>query len=162
MKTFEILTALSNANIDYVLVGGVAVGLHGYIRATMDVDIVMAMNDENLEKFISVAQKLGLKPVLPIDINELKQADKIQDWIQNRHMLAFGLRSSDSINNIIDVMVQTPVSFESLKSACITRFIASTPIQVASIDHLIEMKTDTGRSKDALDIIELKKLRYEF
>ncbi len=161
MKTYDILAALFNADVDYVLVGGVAVGLHGYIRATMDVDIVMAMNDENLEKFIHLAHMLGLKPVLPIDINELKQADKIRDWIQNRHMLAFGLRATDSINNIIDVMVQTPVSFDSLKNSAITRFIASTPVKVASIDHLIEMKKDTGRSKDTLDIIELKKLRLE-
>ena len=44
MKTVELLQALSDANVQYVLVGGLAVQLHGFMRATFDIDLVLAMD----------------------------------------------------------------------------------------------------------------------
>lgn len=46
MGMFDLIKTLSDAEVDYVVVGGLAVVLHGYQRATMDVDVVLAM-DEN-------------------------------------------------------------------------------------------------------------------
>jgi hypothetical protein len=45
---YKLLATLSSGKIDYVLVGGLAVTLRGYQRLTMDVDVVLALNDENL------------------------------------------------------------------------------------------------------------------
>ncbi len=45
MSMYDLLATLSEAKIDYVLIGGLAVTLHGYQRVTMDVDVVLAMND---------------------------------------------------------------------------------------------------------------------
>ena len=47
MKIAELLKSLSEARVGYVLVGGLADQLHGYLRFTFDIDFVLAMNDEN-------------------------------------------------------------------------------------------------------------------
>ncbi len=60
MNIVELLQSLTVAQVDYVLVGGLAVQLHGYQRATFDVDLVLAMNDANLVRFIEVAQRYQL------------------------------------------------------------------------------------------------------
>ena len=43
MKTAELIECLSDERIEYVLVGGLAVQLHGFLRATFDIDLVLAM-----------------------------------------------------------------------------------------------------------------------
>ena len=65
MQFSEVLAGLQCADIDYVLVGGLAVFLNGVSRVTMDIDLAIAMNDENLSKFIDFAVGLGLKPRIP-------------------------------------------------------------------------------------------------
>ena len=45
MKIAELLQSLSDEQIEYVLVGGLAVQLHGFLRATFDIDLALAMND---------------------------------------------------------------------------------------------------------------------
>ena len=55
MSMFNLLAALSDAKVDYVLVGGLAVSLHGFQRVTMDVDVVLARDDANLSRFIACA-----------------------------------------------------------------------------------------------------------
>lgn len=60
MKIAELLRSLSEGQVQYVLVGGLAVQLHGYMRSTFDIDLVLAMNDENLVRFIGVAKQYGL------------------------------------------------------------------------------------------------------
>ena len=72
MSMYNLLATLSGAEIDYVLIGGLAVTLHGYQRVTMDVDVVLAMNDANLSKFVDCAKSANLKPVLPIPIDALR------------------------------------------------------------------------------------------
>ena len=61
MKIADLLETLSEARVDYVLVGGLAVQLHGYMRSTFDIDLVLAMNDENLCRFIEVAKDAGIR-----------------------------------------------------------------------------------------------------
>lgn len=48
MSMFRLIKTLSDAGVDYVLVGGLAVTLHGYQRVTMNVDVVLAMEADNL------------------------------------------------------------------------------------------------------------------
>ena len=161
MSMYKLLAALSGAKIDYVLVGGLAVTLHGYQRLTMDVDVVLALNDENLAKFVDCAKSAKLKPVLPIPIDSLRDAALVDLWYREKGMLAFGLRGPDMMATVIDVLVRPVISFEELKRNAVTKRIGPLSIPVASIDDLITLKTGTGRSKDALDIEELRRIKLQ-
>lgn len=74
-------------------------------------------------------------------------------------MLSFALRGPDLTSSVIDVLVKTDIGFESLKRDAVLIPVGKLTVPIASIDHLIVMKTGTGRTKDAIDIDELLKLK---
>jgi len=80
MKIAELLQSLSDGQVQYVLVGGLAVQLHGFLRSTFDIDLVLAMNDENLVRFIAVAKRYGLVPTIPVPIDSLRNTSQIDQW----------------------------------------------------------------------------------
>ncbi len=161
MSMYNLLATLSGAKIDYVLIGGLAVTLHGYQRVTMDVDVVLSMNDANLAKFVDCAKAANLKPVLPIPIDSLRDASLIDQWHREKGMLAFALREPDTMAAVIDVLVRPVVSFDELKRNAVVKRIGPLSIPVASIDDLIRLKTGTGRTKDVLDIEELGRIKRQ-
>ncbi len=71
MVMFDLIKLLAESDVDFVLVGGLAVALHGYPRMTMDVDVVLAMDDKNLRRFIDAAKAAGLQPTIPVPIEAL-------------------------------------------------------------------------------------------
>ena len=59
----------------------------------MDVDVVLALNDGNLDRFIDNARRENLRPVLPIQIDSLRDAKLVDQWHREKGMLAFALRA---------------------------------------------------------------------
>ncbi|MCX7156855.1 MAG: hypothetical protein NTW45_10500 [Rhodocyclales bacterium] len=158
---FDLIKGLTDAEVDFVLVGGLAVALHGYQRVTMDVDVVLAMEPDNLRRFVDNAKAAGLQPVIPVPIDSLANPDLIEQWYREKGMLAFALRGPDMMATVIDVLVRPVVSFADLKRDAVLVPVGTLTVPVASIEHLIAMKTGTGRGKDAIDIEELRKLQAQ-
>lgn len=156
---FDLLDLLSEAEIEFVVVGGLAVALHGYRRLTMDVDVVLAMTPENIQRFIDCARSANLSPVIPVPLDALAQPGQIEQWHREKGMLAFGLRPPGTMSTVIDVLVKTAVPYAEMRRDAVLVPIGNLTIPIASIDHLIAMKTGTGRSKDEIDIEELKKIQ---
>lgn len=159
MNMFNLISMLAEAEVEFVLVGGLAVALHGYQRVTMDVDVVLAMDASNLRKFLFAAKASGLRPTIPVDLDALANPELMEQWHREKGMLAFSLRGSDAMATVLDILVKPVVSFSDLRRDASMIEIGPIKIPVASIEHLIAMKTGTGRSKDLIDIEELKKLR---
>ncbi len=55
----EFLKLLISNNVKYLMIGGYAVGYHGYLRATVDMDIWIAIDEENVKKTILVIKEFG-------------------------------------------------------------------------------------------------------
>ncbi len=159
MGMFDLIRLLAESHTDYVLVGGLAVALHGYQRVTMDVDVVLAMDEANLDRFIAAASAAGLRPTVPVPIGSLRQPDLIDQWHREKGMLAFSLRGPEAMATVIDVLVRPKVPYADLRRDAVTVQVGPHRIPVASIDHLIEMKTGTGRGKDTIDIEALQKIK---
>src|SRR4030067_50543 len=85
----DLFSALARHKVDYLLIGGLAVSLHGVERATMDVDITVAMNPDNLAALIEAAKELKLSPVLPIPLESLRDLELLRQWHAERHLEAF-------------------------------------------------------------------------
>lgn len=159
MKTAELLQSLADAEVEYVLVGGLAVQLHGYMRATIDIDLVLAMNDANLEKFIGVAREHGLQPNIPVPIDALRNSEQIETWYREKGMLAFSLRETQAGGKVVDILVRPQLPFERLlRNAMVGQFFGR-KVMIASIGDLIEMKQFSNRPKDRLDIDALEKIQ---
>ncbi len=159
MKIVELLQSLADNQVQYVLVGGLAVQLHGFMRATFDVDLVLAMNDENLLRFINVAKRHALVPGIPVPIDSLRDAAQIDQWHREKGMLAFSLREQGAGGSVVDVLVRPPVSFERLCSNAVTGMLFGRSVAIASIEDLLVMKQFANRPKDQLDIAALEKIK---
>jgi hypothetical protein len=159
MKTVELLQTLSDKQVQYVLVGGLAVQLHGYLRSTFDVDLVLAMNDENLSRFISVAQEFGLVPVIPVPIESLRNTRLIDQWHREKGMLAFALREPHIGGSVVDVLVRSDVPYDRLATNAVKGDLFGRKVWIASIDDLLAMKRIANRPKDQLDIEALEKIK---
>ena len=159
MKTVDLLQALSTNVVDFVLVGGMAVQLHGYSRMTYDIDLVLSMTDANLTRFIDIAKQFGLVPVIPVPIDSLKNASLIDQWHREKGMLAFALREPAIAGSVIDVLVRPDVSYERLNTDAVEGQLFGCTVKIASIEHLLEMKRIANRPKDLLDIRALEKIK---
>lgn len=159
MKVTEFLSALSREQVRYVLVGGLAVQLHGYMRSTFDVDLVLAMNDENLDRFIGVAKQHYLAPSIPVPIDALRDAAQIERWYREKGMLAFSLREPQAGGGVVDVLVRPAVPFEQLLENAVEGKLFALPVWIGCIDDLLAMKRAAGRPKDLLDIDALEKIK---
>jgi hypothetical protein len=159
MKTVELLQSLSDEQVQYVLVGGLAVQLHGFLRSTFDIDLVLAMNDENLSRFIAVAQRYGLVPVIPVPMDTLRNASLIDQWHREKGMLAFALREPHVGGSAVDVLVRSDVPYDRLIANAVAGELFGRKVWIASIDDLLVMKRIANRPKDQLDITALEKIK---
>lgn len=158
MFYLDLFRALEARQVRYLLVGGIAMNLHGVPRMTMDVDIVLAMDEANLQAFLSAANDLGLQPVAPVKLNELLNPASRQVWVAEKHMTAFALRPQDPKGPTVDVLIEPPVDVtESLKHAE-TKVIEGVRVSLASIEDMIALKRSAGRAQDDADIEQLEKL----
>ena len=64
---------MNGKKIRYLVAGGVAVNLYGIERATGDIDLVVHLERNNLEKFVEVMKEFGFKPKVPVKLGGLNQ-----------------------------------------------------------------------------------------
>lgn len=78
MSMFGLLRMLAEAKVEFVLVGGLAVALHGYQRVTMGVDVVLAMEEENLRRLLFMVKASDLRPTIPVETESLAKPELIE------------------------------------------------------------------------------------
>jgi hypothetical protein len=156
MFYLDLFRTLQEERVNYVVVGGLAINLHGVERATMDVDLVLAMDDANLHRFLSAATRLKLKPSLPVPLEALCDARQLDTWVREKHLIAFSLHSTSPNLPTVDIIVRPAVPFEAMHRNRIEKDIGGVRFSLASIEDLIVLKTGTGRKQDASDIEALK------
>jgi hypothetical protein len=159
MFYLDLFRCLHEHRVRYLLVGGLAMNLHGVPRMTMDVDIVLALDSPNLDAFMMCARELGLKPQAPVPLESLKDPAQRKEWIETKHMIAFALNAPRSSGATVDVLIQHQLDIESAFAAAITRVIDGVPVSLCGIKDLIALKQDTGRQQDAADVEHLRRIQ---
>jgi precorrin-4 methylase len=154
----EVLREFQRQKVKYVLVGGIAVNLLGSLRSTADMDILVEMSDENLAKIVRILKKGGYRVKQPVDPMGIADSKTRQDWIENKHMKTFNFYKEDQLKEV-DIIIESPVTYEDAKKDVIRLKAGDIVIPVVSINNLVKMKKNTGRSIDRLDIEELRKIQ---
>jgi Nucleotidyl transferase AbiEii toxin, Type IV TA system len=148
-----LLGLLAHADIDFVVIGGVAVVVQANPRFTQDLDICYATNRANLERLgallVSLEAKLrGVDEDVPFapDARALR----------NTQMLTLTTREGN-----LDLLVDPPGSpgFAALRRRADVIELAGTSVRVASLEDLLAMKRAAGRPQDAIDIESLELAR---
>ncbi len=153
--------ALKTYNIDYLLVGGLAINLHGVPRMTMDVDLVIALNADNIAKLEACAKSLNLRPSVPVKLADLADASKRETLFKEKHLIALSLIGEKPETPTVDIVIHHPLDFKKAYKNKIERDISGTPVLLASIEDMITMKKAAGRAQDLADIVHLERFLHE-
>jgi hypothetical protein len=144
----RILRALAEHDVDYILIGGLAVQTHGHVRTTNDADLIPAPEPANLERLAAALRSLEARVLnpgeetTPIDAKMLPRATIWQ----------FVTRDGG-----IDVMHEVPGgrSFAELSKEALRVQLGDIEVPVVSLDDLIQMKLARGRPVDLADVASL-------
>src|SRR5688572_1675547 len=153
----EIAVALDNAGVRYLIAGGLAVNAHGYLRYTKDVDIVLQLVPDNIERAFTALKTLGYRPNVPVLSSQFADAKTRQSWITDKNMMVLQFWSDLHLETPIDVFVTEPFAFdEEYIAALIKSLHGSTNVRFVRIETLLKMKELAGRAQDLADMEQLK------
>ena len=153
----DILKEFQKEKVKYVLVGGIAVNLHGAFRTTADLDILVEMSDKNLRCVVQILKKKGYRVRQPVDPKGIAVRKTREDWIQNKHMKAFNFYRGNLKE--VDLIIISPVSYKAAKNQVVRIKVGKLALPVMSINQLIKMKKAAGRMIDEYDICQLKEIK---
>ena len=149
----RLITALNLFKVDYALVGGYAVALHGVVRGTVDIDLVIGLSESQYLQAEKAFLKLGLESRLPVDAQKVFQFRK--EYIENRNLVAWSFYNPRNPIEVVDVII----THDRFKMKTVSIKVPGGSYQVAAISELIQMKTQSGRAQDLADIEALVKIK---
>ena len=154
-----VFRALNDRGVRYLVAGGVAVVLHGHMRYTKDLDLVVDLAPQQARAAIEALSALGLVPSVPVDAMSFADAETRQAWIREKDMTVLSLHHPEDARLVVALFVEPPSNFEALWSASEELPLQTTTVKVVSLDDLISMKRAAGRPRDMLDVEELEQIK---
>jgi hypothetical protein len=137
----DFLKLLNEEKVEYLLVGGYAVGFHGYPRATKDMDIWVAVSPENAERLVRVFCRFGFSQKIFSPASFLNEKKVIEIGIEPFR---------------IDVIMSiSGVSFSECYAQKVEYLYEGIPINLIDLEHLKSNKRAAGRLRDLADVEEL-------
>ncbi len=155
----EIFRAFNKNRLKYLIVGGVAVNLHGYLRFTGDLDILLLLEPENLQKLDRIMKKLGYLERLPVSIMALKDKEVVERWLKEKNLQAFSFIPPKDNPLQIDIILEESLKFKNINKQKVLKKIGDIFVPVISIEQLIKMKQKAGRPQDLFDLENLLELK---
>ncbi len=148
----RICAALSRARLRYAIVGGHAVALHGAVRGTVDIDVVLAWNRKTVVAAEEVLNEIGLISRLPISATDV--FDFRKEFIENRNLVAWNFYNPDDLSEQVDLIITYDLKGKRTKRID----LAGMSVQILSLKDLIDMKRHSARPQDVEDVKALEKL----
>ena len=137
----EFLSLLHSHGVKYLLIGGYAVGYHGFPRATGDMDIWIALHPENAARVVDTLREFGF------DTPQLAPSLFLQD----DSMVRMG-----NVPLRIEILTHiSGVSFDECYASRVVDTLDGVEVSIISLPHLRANKQASGRYKDLMDLEEL-------
>jgi len=143
----KLLEKLADADVKFIVAGGLAVALNGFVRTTEDVDILIDSSSENVARLLQTLENFGeghARELSPADFSEVEGAVRIVE---------------DFPLDIFTVMQGKKYS-ELISRANPTKIGAAT-IHFLDAETLMELKKTSQREKDQIDIAALRRIQQE-
>jgi hypothetical protein len=153
----DLLLALTGAGVEFVVIGGVAVGVHGFVRATKDLDIVPDPAPANLARLADLLAKIDARQVGLGDFSADEFPHDPTDPAQLAEGANFRLETSHGPLDILQWVsgVEAEQVYPELARQALTVRFRGKDIRVCGIEHLRAMKHAAGREQDLADLREL-------
>ena len=149
----RVVAGLRQEGVQFAIAGGYAVALHGAVRATADVDLVVALSEENLVAAESALNRLGLRSRLPVKADEVFRFR--QEYIRNRNLIAWSFVNHANPLEIVDIILTEDLQAMKFDAIVIGRI----EFPVVSRADLIRMKEKSARPQDLEDVKALRSIR---
>ncbi|HWI96095.1 MAG TPA: hypothetical protein VNS60_08535 [Solirubrobacterales bacterium] len=144
----RILRALAEHEVDYILIGGLAVQTHGHVRTTNDADLIPAPDPANLERLASALRSLEARVLNPGE----EDTEIDAEMLPRATIWQFVTRDGG-----VDVMHEVPGgrSYKELSKGVLHVQLGTIDVPVVGLDDLIQMKLARGRPVDLADVASL-------
>lgn len=142
--------------VSYVVVGGIATVLHGHVRLTADLDIVLLPDENNILKAMSALEENGYIPKIPVQLKDFADFELRKCWINEKNMRVFSVFLKDNPIVQIDFFLEPPMEYDILYGKSEIKVLGETQVRICGLQHLIQLKQVAGRPKDSEDIKALK------
>ena len=156
----EILCALCDHEVQFVVAGGVAMVLHGIERMTLDLDIAVSLHPANIRRFLAALHDLQLVPRAPVPAEIILEPRRIRQLIHEKNAFVFTFWNPGEAYPQVDMFLTWENSFDDLATDAQTILVRGRRFLVASRRKLIEMKSRVQpiREKDLNDIRALTQI----
>jgi len=151
----HVFQALKEADVDYLIVGGVAMNLLGCPRFTNDIDILLALNHKNLGAMKKAMKALGYERRIPLALDELGDEKRALKLMKEKNLFAYTFFNPEEPLYSVDVIVGPSLQFDRYSKHQTHADVWGLSLPVISIDDLIGLKKEANREKDALDVAAL-------
>ncbi len=155
MDLARIVRCLVAEDVRFSIVGGFAVALHGAIRGTVDLDLVIEHSEQQFEACERAMKAAGLFPRLPVTAREVFQFRK--EYIEKRNLIAWSFHNPVNPIEIVDIIITHDL--KGMRS--VRKKYAAGSIPVLAIPDLIAMKRQSARPQDLEDIKMLEEVQRE-
>jgi hypothetical protein len=169
LDAYRLIAALAGHEVEYVVIGGVALQAHGHVRTTLDLDVIAAWTPENMRRLAGALRELDAK-LRGIDADMLGLDLGDPDTLYDGGNFLMQTRHGDLDVFAVDQTPGAPARFEDLRARAITVEIRGVSLLIAHPDDLIRMKSaasrfrdrpEAKRRQDLDDIAVLQRLRRE-
>jgi hypothetical protein len=154
----DVFRKLQESDVRYAVAGGVALVLHGVVRLTADLDLIVDLDRENLKRFIQVMKELGYGPRVPARAEDFADPATRANWKREKNMEVFSFINQSKPMDLIDVFIDEKIPFESINRDMVRVTAKGITIPVVSISHLKMLKKAAGRPQDIADIEAIESL----
>jgi hypothetical protein len=134
MFLYRIVEALSAAKVRFAIAGGYAVALHGAVRGTVDIDLIIKLKKKDYIAAESALKTLGLTSRLPVSASDIFEFR--QEYMQNRNLIAWSFVNTADPTQVVDILIPYDLSQLKVKNM----EVAGHTLPVLSRSDLIAMK----------------------
>ncbi len=154
LDLMAIFRVFNQHQVDYIVIGGVAVGVYGYVRATKDLDLVPNPDPDNLERLSSALKEIDAK------IDQIGDLDSAVGLDPEGLGMGGNFVTSTKLGRLDIMQFQGDRDlFKFLSPSTIEVDVDDFKVKVCSLADLCILKRETGRDADILDIEEIEKVK---
>ncbi|MGI8728436.1 MAG: DUF6036 family nucleotidyltransferase [Solirubrobacteraceae bacterium] len=146
----ELLATLSRHKVDYVVIGGVAVQVHGHRRTTKDLDVIADPDPDNLKRLAAALAELDARP------RDVPGGPPTAEHLASAPVVPPLATAHGELHILRDV--PGAPAYDDLRSRAFVVELAGMALAIAGVNDLIAMKRAAGRASDQRDIAALTSL----
>lgn len=140
----RIFAALQSHQVEYLTIGGVAVNVHGHVRNTRDVDILIEWTSENMRRLAAALGDLDARDIDPRDPDDLLNGGN------------FTLRTAAGGLDLFDPSeIPGGRPYEEMRPRAVEAVVQGVRVRAVGFDDLIRLKRESGRDRDLEDVATL-------